>query len=237
VCLGADWAPSGSKNVLGELKVADLWNRTRLDGALSDEELCRMATSDPGDALGTAWGERIGRIKPGLHADLLVTMDRQPRGYRNLIESTERHVRLVMVGGRAVYGSASLMAAAGATAPEPITVAGVRRAISLVDPAVKDADMSWQQVQDALERAARDPVRAFEFALRTTPRGEEPLRLIPDMPGGDMAAAIRSPEELGPVNVPPLDTIAHDAAFLRGLDVSRAPILAGLLDGLRRYYG
>ena len=37
ICLGADWSPSGSKNLLGELKVADLWNRTharrRADGA------------------------------------------------------------------------------------------------------------------------------------------------------------------------------------------------------------
>ena len=27
ICLGADWSPSGSKNLLGELKVADLWNK------------------------------------------------------------------------------------------------------------------------------------------------------------------------------------------------------------------
>ena len=30
VCLGADWSPSGSKNLLGELKVADMWNRDHL---------------------------------------------------------------------------------------------------------------------------------------------------------------------------------------------------------------
>ena len=35
VCLGADWSPSGSKNLLGELKVADLWNRTQLGGEFS----------------------------------------------------------------------------------------------------------------------------------------------------------------------------------------------------------
>ena len=27
VCLGSDWSPSGTRNLLGELKVADLWNR------------------------------------------------------------------------------------------------------------------------------------------------------------------------------------------------------------------
>src|SRR6266540_3580423 len=41
LCIGSDWAPSGSKNVLGELKVADMWNRTKLGGHFSDEELCR----------------------------------------------------------------------------------------------------------------------------------------------------------------------------------------------------
>src|SRR4051794_5458937 len=40
ICLGADWAPSGSKNVLGELKVADLWNRDHLNRAFSDRQLC-----------------------------------------------------------------------------------------------------------------------------------------------------------------------------------------------------
>ncbi|HZD67722.1 MAG TPA: hypothetical protein VFA45_02010 [Actinomycetes bacterium] len=29
ICLGSDWAPSGTKNVLWELKVADLWNRVQ----------------------------------------------------------------------------------------------------------------------------------------------------------------------------------------------------------------
>jgi 5-methylthioadenosine/S-adenosylhomocysteine deaminase len=30
VCLGADWSPSGSKNLLGEPKVADSWNKAHL---------------------------------------------------------------------------------------------------------------------------------------------------------------------------------------------------------------
>jgi 5-methylthioadenosine/S-adenosylhomocysteine deaminase len=34
VCLGADWSPS-AKNLLGELKVADLWNRTQLGDEFS----------------------------------------------------------------------------------------------------------------------------------------------------------------------------------------------------------
>ena len=35
ICLGADWSPSGSKSLLGELKVADLWNRHHLANAFT----------------------------------------------------------------------------------------------------------------------------------------------------------------------------------------------------------
>jgi 5-methylthioadenosine/S-adenosylhomocysteine deaminase len=236
VCLGADWGPSGSKNVLGELKVADLWNRTHLNGAFSDRELCEMVTSNPGDALGRAWGARIGRIKEGLSADLVVTSAKKSDPYRNLIETTERRVRLVLVGGNPVFGNGSLMKAAGALSPEPTSVAGVRRTISMVNPAIPDANMSWEQVLASLEHARKDPARAFELALESLPRGEAPLRLIPDMPGGEIAEEIGSPRDLGPVVIPPIDSLAHDAAYLRCLRPERAPILGGLLDGLHEYY-
>jgi 5-methylthioadenosine/S-adenosylhomocysteine deaminase len=236
ICLGADWGPSGSKNVLGELKVADLWNRTHFDKAFSDRELCEMVTANAGGALARAWGQRIGRIKEGLAADLVVMASNEQDPYRNLIESTERHVRLVLVGGKAVFGNGSMMKAAKAASPEPISVAGVRRTISMQDPAIPDANMSWKQVLDALEHARADPVRAFELALSSLPRGEEPLRLIPDMPGGELAEEIGSPRDLGPVVIPPIDSLAHDAAFLRLLRPNRAPILGGLLEGLNAYY-
>jgi 5-methylthioadenosine/S-adenosylhomocysteine deaminase len=236
VCLGADWGPSGSKNVLGELKVADHWNRTHLNRAFSDQELCEMVTVNPGEALGRAWGARIGRIKEGLAADLVVMSSKKPDPYRNLIESTERRVRLVLVGGNPVFGNGSLMKAAGAISPEPISVAGVRRTISMVNPAIPDANMSWEQVLGSLEHARSDPARAFELALESLPRGEAPLRLIPDMPGGELAEEITSPRDLGPVVIPPIDSLAHDAAYLRCLRPERAPILGGLLDGLDEYY-
>ncbi|MGZ8605505.1 MAG: amidohydrolase family protein [Actinomycetota bacterium] len=235
VCLGADWGPSGSKNVLGELKVADLWNRTRLGGAFSDLELCRMVTSNAGDALGRAWGERIGRIRRDLVADLVVTAPHRDDPYRNLIESTERHVRLVIVGGRAAFGNDSLMEDAGAVGREPISVAGIERSVAMLDPAIPDADMSWPQVLEELESARSDPVRAFERSL-VRPRGEAPLELLLDMPEGEGSTDLAAPRDAGAVIVPPIDTIFHDAAFLRALEPDRAPILGGLLEGLDAYY-
>jgi cytosine/adenosine deaminase-related metal-dependent hydrolase len=235
VCLGADWGPSGSKNVLGELKVADLWNRTQLGGAFSDVELCRMVTSNAGDALGRAWGERIGRIRADLVADLVATVPRGDDPYRSLIESTERHVRLVTVGGRPAFGNDDLMEEAGVTSREPITVAGVRRSIAMVDDAIPDADMTWQQVLEDLESARSDPARALERSL-ATPRGERPLELELDMPEGAGARDLGGPRDAAAVVVPPIDSIFHDAAFLRSLAPDRAPILGGLLEGLGDYY-
>lgn len=235
ICLGADWGPSGSKNVLGELKVADLWNRTRLGEAFSDLELCRMVTSNAGDALGRAWGDRIGRIRTGLVADLIVTARRHDDPYRNLIESTERHVRLVIVGGRPAFGNDSLMGEAGASGRETIAVAGIARSISMLDPAIPDADMTWPQVLDELESARSDPVRAFERSL-VRPRGEAPLELLLDMPEGGAARNISAPRDAAAVIVPPIDSIFHDAAFLRALEPDRAPILGGVLEGLDAYY-
>jgi hypothetical protein len=236
VCLGSDWGPSGTKNVLGELKVAHLWNAERMDRAFSDEELCRMVTVNAGQALGRAWGPRIGRISPGLQADLMATSARSPDPYENLIRSSERQVRLVMVGGRPFYGNPSLMTDAGATNLEPIVIAGVERAISLLDAGLPDADLTWAEVIAQLRDVMERPAAAVDRSFVAT-RGEEPpLRLIPDMPGGELAREISGFRDLGPVTMPALDTLAHDRAFFDQLTVDRAPILGGLLDGLRSYF-
>jgi hypothetical protein len=208
-----------------------------MDRAFSDEELCRMVTANPGEALGRAWGPRIGRIAAGLQADLTVTTERAPDPFENLIRSNERHVRLVMVGGRPFYGNRSLMEAAGATNLEPIVVAGVERAISLLDPGLPDADVTWAEVVSQLQAVLQQPAVAVTRSLEAAARDlEPPLRLIPDMPGGEIARDITGFRDLGPVTMPSLDTLAHDRAFFERLAVDRAPILGGLLDGLRSYF-
>ncbi len=227
ICIGSDWGPSGSKNVLGELKVADLWNRDHLGRAFSDRQLCEMVTVNPAAALG--WSKRVGRLEKGLEADVLVVDSRATDPYRNLIESTERNVRLVLVGGKARYGRTALMRAAGAEAAEPIPQAGRGRAISLAGG--PDA-MRWSGVIQSLEAVRADPQAAMQHADRARARGEEPFELIPDMPEGRLTRAA----DMSNVVMPPLDSFRHDAAFFGALARDRAPILDGLLDGLRGYY-
>ena len=71
-----------------------------------------MVTCNPADALG--WGDQLGRLKVGLHGDVLVTTDRGGDAYRNLIESVETDVRFVAINGQPFYGATKLMQAAGA---------------------------------------------------------------------------------------------------------------------------
>ena len=80
VCLGSDWSPSGTRNLLGELKVAALWNtREPRRRALSPLELCEMVTREPGLALEQPWGRAVGRLEPGALADVAVMT---PAGHR-----------------------------------------------------------------------------------------------------------------------------------------------------------
>ena len=139
VSLGTDWTPSGSPNLLTELKVADrtlrdarlLGERRALvskltaghgntDGGVAelalDQLLVEMVTINP--ATTVRWDDQVGSIEVGKAADLLVidgrSAPRNPEGipqspYRRLIDATERDVSLVMVGGIAQAGDVEAM--------------------------------------------------------------------------------------------------------------------------------
>jgi 5-methylthioadenosine/S-adenosylhomocysteine deaminase len=230
VCLGADWSPSGSKNLLGELKVADLWNRTQLGGEFSRKQLCAMATCNPADALG--WQDRLGRLKQGLHGDLLVTSDRGGDPYRNLIEAREPDVLFVAINGYPFYGTYNLMRAAKAAHAEPITVGRHRRRIVLIYPGIRDSDMGWNAALADIAAAKTDPVARYLEIEKLHQVGKPPPWLQTDKPWDN-------PEVTGepvPVTgrIPPLDPLTYNAAYFNAINSS--PLHGGLLDGLRSYY-
>ncbi|MDQ6750047.1 MAG: amidohydrolase family protein [Actinomycetota bacterium] len=238
VCLGADWSPSGSKSLLGELKVADMWNQAEMAGELSNPELCAMATCNPADAVN--WSDRIGRLRPGLHGDVLVTTDRGGDPYRNLIETIERDVALVAINGYPCYGTSKLMKAAGAERAERIEVGGRERRIVLVYPGIPDADMGWQEVLADLNAARTHPqarweeVRAHVERQQATGEGgpQDHLWLRLDKPWDEA----RAPAEAvaAAVDIPPLDPLTHDTAYFDAVKAS--PLHGGRLDRLHEYY-
>ena len=183
VCLGSDWVPSGSRNLLGELKVADLWNRERLGGALTRSSCASWRPATPGSTMERAWKVPVGRLVAGGLADLAVHRPRDADPYRSLIAATERDVRLVVVGGRPVYGLASLLRAADAIDVEPITVARRRRGVVMTLPdellpqnpvQQREATMSWAEGLAVLDSVHRDPAGAVRRARLPVRGGRTP---------------------------------------------------------------
>jgi cytosine/adenosine deaminase-related metal-dependent hydrolase len=106
--LGSDWSPTGSKNLLGELKVAWLASQHLFRGLLSPRDLVAMATRDAASIL--KWERALGTIEAGKRADLLVIAGTAGDPYEALLRAKETDVRLVMINGVARYGVSALMA-------------------------------------------------------------------------------------------------------------------------------
>ncbi|MCA8924236.1 MAG: amidohydrolase family protein [Planctomycetes bacterium] len=158
IALGTDWAPSGSKNLLWELKVADQVNKQSSPPPFSDRGLVELVTVNPAKMLG--WEADAGRIREGLVADLLIldAIDADP--YRNLIQAREEHVQLVFVGGNPLYGDeaqlAELKVYEGTPQYEllPETAGSRPKAIDMLeDPDVRSGDLSLAEVRARLEQA------------------------------------------------------------------------------------
>jgi 5-methylthioadenosine/S-adenosylhomocysteine deaminase len=240
ICLGSDWAPSGTKHVLGEVKAARLVADER-GWATPDEDLVRMVTCGPGDVLARSWGRQVGRLQPGAIADLLVVSAKsRTKPFPRIVAATERDVELVIIDGRARYGTPALMTAAGADPFTRLPVAGRDMRLSLTRPDDPAAGWAWQDVLDRIEEVRADPAEAIREAQRgyaafagRLDAPEAPLRLALDMPTG-LAPVGGLPKDLGLVTVPPLQSLVHDQDWLT--DVVGHGFHDGVLDGLAAYY-
>jgi cytosine/adenosine deaminase-related metal-dependent hydrolase len=131
VSLGTDWAPSGSANLLGELKVADRINQKQWGGFLSDDQLIQMVTSNPAKAY--ALDQFIGTIEVGKYADLMVVAEQPGQTpQRDLINARPQDVLLVTISGDPLFGDPALMDAAGKAGDyEVIDACGTPKAIDM----------------------------------------------------------------------------------------------------------
>jgi 5-methylthioadenosine/S-adenosylhomocysteine deaminase len=180
--LGSDWSPSGSKNLLGELKVAWLYAQHALQGLFSARDLVAMATRDAAAIL--KWDGALGSLEPGKRADLLVIDGRTGDPYEALIKAKETAIRLVMINGVARYGLPALTSSLGSQG-ESLRVGNKLRRIFLAqqtgDPDV--ASVSLAQARETLRIALRDlPKLATELekprpasAMRTALDAPEPV--------------------------------------------------------------
>ncbi|WMJ09749.1 amidohydrolase family protein [Nitrosomonas sp. sh817] len=125
--IGSDWSPSGSKNLLGELKVARLVSQA--SGAVfSDRDILAMATRNAAAIL--QWEDVLGSLEQGKRADLIVVSHQTDDPYANLLQAKETAIRLVMINGVPRYGLPGLMQSLG-VAGETLRIGGLRRVIFL----------------------------------------------------------------------------------------------------------
>ena len=153
--LGSDWSPSGSKNLLGELKVAWLYSQHMLDGLFSARDLVAMATRDAAAII--KWHKALGTLEAGKRADVVVIDGKQGDPYEALIKAKETSIRLVMINGVARYGVAELMGALGADG-QALSVGGEKRRLFL-QQATGDPDVvavSLSTARSTLRAAFRD---------------------------------------------------------------------------------
>jgi len=153
IALGSDWSPSGSKNVLNELKVAKTANGV-LGLGLSDKDLVAMVTSTPAKIV--KWDALVGSIVAGKRADLIVIKaGGAADDYSGLIKAAETDVVLLTVDGQPIVGTAPLMSALGQSG-EPIKLGTETRIINygLGDPRVPTLTFAEAQagMADALSR-------------------------------------------------------------------------------------
>ena len=109
IALGSDWSPSGSKNLLGELKVAWLVSEAR-GGVFSARDLVAMATINPARILQVG---RRGRVDRGGQAGRPGGGRRPGRATRTSTCSRPARPRLTLVvlDGVPRYGQPRLMRA------------------------------------------------------------------------------------------------------------------------------
>jgi 5-methylthioadenosine/S-adenosylhomocysteine deaminase len=259
IALGSDWSPSGSKNLLGELKVARLVSQ-EAGGVFSDRELVAMATRNPARIL--KWGA-LGTLEAGKRADLLVLDGKFGDPYARLLTSSEKAVALVVINGVPRYGRTSLMRHFG-PGTEPWTVARSRRTLNLAqetaDPVV--GALSLREARDRLRQGLLR-LRELALALEQPPAGpavldapEEQWYLLldhnevpgeaqrPHLPFGEegeltgllssVAATVPLSELVGPIALDPL-TVADDPGFLDRLR-QQQNLPAYVKDGLPGLY-
>ena len=107
VALAPDWTITGSNNVLEEMKVADEYSKQRLNGAVSRQQIYAMATANAARVAGLS--DRLGVIVAGNSADLILAPKLADDPFDSLLSTFPRHIQMVFIAGRPVYGDAEML--------------------------------------------------------------------------------------------------------------------------------
>ena len=239
VALGPDWSPSGSKNLLGELKIARLVSGLGGD-KLSDFELLSLATRNAAKIL--RWDKQLGTLEGGKRADILVVAGDGGDGHAHLFTRSERDVELVVINGVPRYGASQVVRRLlGETAAEAEagTVGGRARLFYLVQPSSDPVvgDLTFAEAtkllsdglkhlpdlaKDLVARPELDPDALLLVLDHEEPDGTDQRPHLPNR-NGDLTAMLNEAERatplsdlLVPLTLDPL-TVSDDSGFVDAL--------------------
>ena len=162
IALGSDWAPSGTRNLLGEVKVAAIVSE-ELGDLFSARELCHMMTTTPAQILG--WRDKLGTIEAGKLADLIVIDDTTDEPFEQLVAARETSLTLVVIDGIPRVGQPRLMKKFGAGAGEVVSVGRAKRILDLrTRPGDLDLGVTFAEAQAKLADTLENlPARAADL--------------------------------------------------------------------------
>jgi cytosine/adenosine deaminase-related metal-dependent hydrolase len=242
--LGSDWAPSGSKSLLGELKIAWLASQ-QAGGVFTAEQLVRMATINAAEILG--WGDHLGTLEPGKRADIIAVDGKQGDPFLQLIQARDASLTLVVIEGTPRVGQRQFMQRFDLDAPEDLRVGGSRRFLYLAQegshPLVQALTLAeaTDRLRDALQNLpalASQIEQAVFSGLEAGSTGSplSTLRLELDLDDEPLETAVASlVEDVFPMELEGL-TVADDPNFLSKLEAA-VSLPEFIKEGLPGMYG
>ncbi len=130
IALGTDWISTGSMNLLRELKCADSFNTTYLDGYFGDEALWRMVTVEAAHA--AAVDDVLGTLAAGKVGDVAIFDGSTHKDFRAVIDAAPGDVTMVMRGGTILYGDDTIVSTlAPSAACDTLSVCGTAKRVCL----------------------------------------------------------------------------------------------------------
>jgi cytosine/adenosine deaminase-related metal-dependent hydrolase len=131
LALAPDWSPTGSDNMLDEIKYAHDVSRDKLERLFSSRQLVEMASSIP--ARIAHIDDKVGSLAPGMLADFFLVRPPEKfagsNPYEALTAGNVTTVDLVVIGGVPVYGEPPMLGALRLKT-ESIQVCGAARALN-----------------------------------------------------------------------------------------------------------
>jgi hypothetical protein len=141
IALGTDWMPTGSMNLLRELRCADELNKGYYDNFFTDEQLWRMVTANAASV--TATDDVIGVLAAGKVADITIFKG-NGKTYRAVIDAEPQDITLVMRGGKVLYGDGATVEAL-ATSCDEVDVCGTGKRVCLMG----EVNKTYAQLQSS----------------------------------------------------------------------------------------